>query len=161
MMIRNWNSRVKKDDNIFILGDFMLSTSVTRLVKGDGGLKPASYYRNILNGNKILIEGNHDTDRTFKSCIRNIKIKLGGYRINLVHDPEYLDYKVPINIHAHVHNAWDIKRCYLGKKSTVAINVSVDVTNFMPQNINEIISRYQKFLKYEKIKKREKEEKKK
>jgi calcineurin-like phosphoesterase family protein len=155
-MITNWNSRVKPEDNVFILGDFMLNTSFTRLHKGDGGLKPASYYREILNGNKILLGGNHDSDKSYKTCIRSIKIKLGGFVINLVHSPEHLSYNVPINIHAHVHNAWEIKRCYQGKKSTVAINVSSDVTNFTPQTIEEIIQRYQRFLKEEKIKKKEK-----
>jgi calcineurin-like phosphoesterase family protein len=156
LMISNWNSRIKPEDNVIILGDFMLSTSVTRLSKGEGGLKPASYYRDILNGNKILIKGNHDSDSTYKTCIRSMKVKLGGFTINLVHSPMHLSYKVPINIHAHVHGAWDIKRCYSGRKSTVAINVSADVTNFMPQTIEEVLKRYQRFLKDEKLKKNDK-----
>lgn len=160
VMIKNWNSIVKPQDTVFILGDFMLSTSQARLERGDGGLKKASYYRDILNGNKILIQGNHDSDKSYKTCIRSIKIRLGGYVINLVHSPMHLSYNVPINIHAHVHNAWSIKRCYEGKKSTVAINVSADVTNFTPQTIEEIIKRYQRFLKEEKIKKKEKEKQK-
>ena len=48
-IINNWNSIIKEDDTIYHLGDFCLSN--------DDEIKSIF---NRLNGNKILIRGNHD-----------------------------------------------------------------------------------------------------
>jgi calcineurin-like phosphoesterase family protein len=157
-IIKRWNERVKDEDTVYLIGDFCFKSTPNQLHKGEGQLFPSDYFEKQLNGKIIFIKGSHDNNNSCKTCIRCIKIKLGGYVINLVHDPEHLDYSVPINIIGHVHNAFSVKRCYLGKKSTVAINVSADVTNFMPQTIEQILKRYQMFLKEEKIKKKEKSE---
>ncbi len=71
--------------------------------------------------NIILIKGNHDT--AVKTCIRNIKIKLGGHIINIVHDPRYVSYACDFNIVSHVHTAWKCRRFKYGRKETIAINV--------------------------------------
>lgn len=48
-IINSWNSVVKNDDTVYHLGDFCLSS--------DDEIKSIF---NMLNGNKILIRGNHD-----------------------------------------------------------------------------------------------------
>jgi calcineurin-like phosphoesterase family protein len=48
-MIKRWNSRVGKDDLVIHLGDFAL-----------GNKEEVSEIRNKLNGNIILLKGNHD-----------------------------------------------------------------------------------------------------
>ena len=48
-IINNWNSIVKNNDTIYHLGDFCLSTN-----------DEIKSIFNKLNGNKILIRGNHD-----------------------------------------------------------------------------------------------------
>ena len=49
-LIENWNSRVKANDEIYILGDF--------LYRGSG--IEANNILAKLNGRKYLIKGNHD-----------------------------------------------------------------------------------------------------
>ena len=48
-IIMNWNSKVGKDDTVFILGDFCL-----------GGSGAWSFILDNLNGHKHLLIGNHD-----------------------------------------------------------------------------------------------------
>ena len=56
-MIRQWNSRVRRNDDIVVLGDFSVG-------KGE----ETNEILKRLNGRKFLIEGNHDkflNDRKF------------------------------------------------------------------------------------------------
>ena len=48
-IIDNWNSRVKTDDTVYILGDFIWYKENEWI-----------YYVEPLAGNKVLIRGNHD-----------------------------------------------------------------------------------------------------
>lgn len=57
-IIKNWNSLVSKEDNVFILGDVAM-----------GQIKDAPALISQLNGNKILILGNHD--KTLKKLIKS------------------------------------------------------------------------------------------
>ncbi len=59
VMVRNWNSRVKKDDTIFIVGDFIFTNSPGGK-PGEGQKVNVSEFTLQLNGNKVFIEGNHD-----------------------------------------------------------------------------------------------------
>lgn len=52
-----WNNTVKPDDTVYIVGDFSLNPKYVDL------------YLPRLNGNKFLIEGNHD--ETFKGKLKN------------------------------------------------------------------------------------------
>ncbi len=49
VMIQRWNSRVQKDDNVYIVGDFAYRNK-----------QPEEWYLEQLNGHKYLIIGNHD-----------------------------------------------------------------------------------------------------
>ena len=53
-MIKEWNSIVKQDDVIYVLGDFALMMSREQIKE----------IINLLNGYKILIMGNHDKKRS-------------------------------------------------------------------------------------------------
>ena len=48
-LIKLWNSRVQKNDDIYIVGDFACDNE-----------KPEQWYLRQLRGNKHLIVGNHD-----------------------------------------------------------------------------------------------------
>jgi len=70
-MILSWNEAVKKDDVVFHLGDF--------------AYKKIEYYSNALNGEKILIRGNHDKQsynsylqRNWLDVIEKPVFELGG-----------------------------------------------------------------------------------
>lgn len=64
-MIREWNSKVAPEDTVYILGDFAFLPS-----------NKAVAILNQLNGDKILIEGNHDRkllkDPVFRRCFREV-----------------------------------------------------------------------------------------
>ena len=100
-IINNWNSIVKNDDTVYHLGDFCLSS--------DDEIKNIF---NRLNGNKILIRGNHDRKPVkfyeeigFK-VLTHAPIILDEYKIMLSHGP-LPDAKIKdgyINLHGHIHN---------------------------------------------------------
>lgn len=102
-LINNWNKKVKSNDTTYILGDFCW------------GKEPEWIdILNRLNGNKVLIRGNHDLkqmSRTLKDKFLYIKdrheISDCGKKIIMSHYPE-LAYKSSYNpnvfmFHGHVH----------------------------------------------------------
>ena len=59
-IIENWNSRIKTDDTVYILGDFIWAKE-----------SDWPYFVKPLAGNKVLIRGNHDP-REFSRAVRNM-----------------------------------------------------------------------------------------
>lgn len=102
-LIENWNKKVKNGDTTYILGDFCWG-------------KEPEWIKilNKLNGNKVLIRGNHDIknmSRALKDKFLYIKdrheISDCGKKIIMSHYPE-LAYKSSYNpnvfmLHGHVH----------------------------------------------------------
>lgn len=102
-LIENWNSRVTNIDTVYILGDFCWG-------------KEDEWQRILraLNGNKVLIQGNHDLGNMsdkLKSMFQDVKpykeIKDSGYHIIMSHYP-IVFYKAAYNPRAymlcgHVH----------------------------------------------------------
>lgn len=93
-MIQLWNSRVNKKDTVYILGD---------LAFGEVEDKRKLFQR--LNGNKVLILGNHDKVPDHLKCyfnhitqIKNIKFKKSVY--NFLHK----DLEVIIGIDGNLAN---------------------------------------------------------
>lgn len=117
-MIKRWNSTVSNNDTVFHLGDF-------------GGWNNFSKMKKKLNGNIILIKGNHDPSS--ESIVRELKIKHGGIIWTLVHNPTETDATNVIC--GHVHEYWKIKRI----KNKTFVNVGVDVWDFYPVTINQIL----------------------
>ncbi len=129
-IIRRWNERVKPEDTVFHLGDFSYSGSL----RDDNKKKPKDYV-DQLNGKLILIKGNHDRNNGLRTNIESIDIKLGGINWWCQHKPEMLTYKY--NLCGHVHNNWEVK--ITGRY--VVVNLSVEVWNYYPVNIQEILKR--------------------
>lgn len=128
ILIKNWNNTVKKNDTIYILGDFTFGNkdSIKELVSK-------------LNGRKILILGNHD-----RSIHKQVKFwyNIGFYevykhpiifrnRFILSHEP-IDDLGRFINLHGHIHD----KQIDIGKY----INASVEHWNYTPINLDKLIS---------------------
>jgi calcineurin-like phosphoesterase family protein len=134
-IIKNWNAIIKDGDTVYLLGDFMFRDSIEFLDR--------------LNGNIILIRGNHDRKEIFKAkniiCYQKFEYNYDGYKFLLNHRPVfdgYDPYKDSDNhiknvddydyiLCGHVHEKWKTK----GKN----INVGVDVWDFKPITINDII----------------------
>ena len=103
--IKRWNNKVKKGDEIYILGDLSF-------YKGEGTMKILRQ----LNGMKFLIRGNHDhlflDDPTFDESLfvwvkDTTMIKDGDYRISLFHYPIQVwneQHHGALHFYGHVHS---------------------------------------------------------
>ena len=99
-VIINWNNKIKTSDTTYILGDFVFG-------------KPEPFLKR-LNGNKILIKGNHDRysnskaiSMGFKEVYDLVNIKIDNQNIVLCHYPMYSWYKSHYgswHLHGHVHS---------------------------------------------------------
>lgn len=98
-MIARWNARVAKDDDVFVLGDFGLA-----------GTKYLTDVFHALNGNKILIRGNHDGTVSkmrrigFETVLEEAVVLIGGVRVQLIHYPyESFMAADEVVLHGHIH----------------------------------------------------------
>ncbi len=137
-IIKRFNEIIKENDIVFCIGDFCFKNSKGGK-KGEGMLYKPQYYLDQLNGNWIFIKGNHDRNNSLKTIIERLVIKHGGYRINLVHNPEFANVNYELNLTGHIHQLWKHKRIRRGESFTDCINVGVDVWNFYPVTFEEVI----------------------
>lgn len=123
-IINQWNSKIKKNDVVWILGDLTME-------KNDYS------FLNKLKGIKHVILGNHDLPQHTKELQRYVNkiggmVKLKKYDILLSHCPVHeseID-RFKLNIHGHVHeNSLDDKRYF---------NVSCEAINYTPISLSEI-----------------------
>ena len=147
VLIANWNRKVKRNDTVYIVGDFVWDKSD---VKG---------YVEILNGKKILIVGNHDKwvkdeaiGRLFDKITNYEEVSLNGHQMTLCHYPmiEWKNSrkegttKLGYLIYGHIHN--NIKAEYeLLFNTTNALNAGVDINNFEPVSFDELVDNNRKF----------------
>jgi calcineurin-like phosphoesterase family protein len=100
IIIRNWNNLAQKTDQIYIIGDF-----------GRGNKKEITKLLHSLNGEKYLIKGNHDKNRSnkfwmecgFKGVYDHPILLLGKFILS----HEKMNAKSYINIHGHNHKDLD------------------------------------------------------
>lgn len=127
VMIARWNEVVMPNDWVIHVGDFAL-----------GQAHHVSDFVGQLNGNIVLIRGNHDRSQRF--CYNaGFKVVLNRLQINdilFTHKPQTPDKLKDIlyNFHGHTHKKE-------AKNSDPAhVNICVEVTNFYPIDITELIS---------------------
>ena len=102
-MVEEWNARVHPGDLVYILGDvaFMSGSDAGRMI-------------NRLNGDKILIEGNHDRktlqDATFRGAFKEVHkyldITYDGHKCVMFHYPiaEWDQmHRGALHFHGHLH----------------------------------------------------------
>jgi calcineurin-like phosphoesterase family protein len=134
VMIENWNRKVSNTDSIYFLGD---------LAFGDAHF--ANNVVNQLNGRKHFIRGNHDSvlnDKNFdRSQFEWIKdyyvLRHNDMKIVLFHYPiQEWDgmFHGSIHLYGHVHN-----NPFTGMKGSY--NVGVDVNNYEPVSLEEILKK--------------------
>jgi calcineurin-like phosphoesterase family protein len=129
-MLKQWNSTVTKEDTVYYLGD---------IVYGRDSLGPLWWW-NKLNGNKILIKGNHDLNLSgIKPVHKCLTSNFNGINFVLVHSPEYLEFKTEDwVIHGHHHNN-ELEKYPLINRVNKTINVSAEMINYKPISLEEII----------------------
>lgn len=130
-LIRNWNDLVTNDDLVYILGDLSF-----------GSMKKTNNILKRLNGDKILIKGNHDVNidaEQFVSIHDYLEINYRGKKIVMCHYPLVL-YNGDIHLYGHVHSNTGTHRLCQNIKNSY--NVGVDVNNYKPVNLDEILKKY-------------------
>lgn len=139
-IIKNWNERVKPEDTVIHIGDFCFKNTPGGK-PGEGMINRADFYRKRLNGNIVFVKGNHDNNNSCKTKIISLVIDYANQQINCVHDPVHYNSYYELNLVGHVHGLWKIKR----EGKCILFNVGVDVNNFRPVFIEEILRYVSRF----------------
>lgn len=120
-LVGNWNSRVGKDDVVFVVGDFAMPNRM-------------KLWLSRLNGNVILIQGNHDGHGAPMAFFREFCV---------VHDPKSApSWWNGWVIHGHKHNSNLDKYPHINPTAKT-INVSVEVVKYAPVSYNELLQEVQ------------------
>jgi len=143
-LIERWNKKVKKNDDVYILGDLSFRTTT-----------PISYYLSRMKGRKHLIVGNHDgywmrhvKDLSiYFESVDYLKImKFEKKQITLCHYPmlewpgsRYVESGTSFLIHGHIHSETDsVITNYIKAHQPHAFNACVDINHFEPVSFDEL-----------------------
>ena len=135
VLTENWNSIVTADDEVYIVGDFAISDDV------------ACDALKRLNGKKHLVLGNHDrvlskSLKQFESVDTICKIVDGDKTVLLCHYP-LLSYEDSIygsyQVFGHIHNNPNDIATQLQKYLLRSFHAGVDVTDFKPCSLQDLI----------------------
>lgn len=138
VIIRNWNQTVTNNDTVYFLGDFSLTSP-----------RETQEILYQLNGEIVLIKGNHEKSalkreycrNRFKSIHDYLEIEDNNKMVCLFHYPiESWRNKSrgSIHLHGHIHRK-DIEPINNTKNK---FNVNVEFINYRPTTINELINEY-------------------
>ena len=143
-IIRTWNKQTKKDDTIYVIGDFVDCNG-----EGHDSWKKSILYVKKLKANVILILGNNE-ERVikhyfnnnfeefkkyclsigFKEVYKNLTISLNGITFYLVHKPK--DYKKGyLNLFGHMHRSGGLYKPF-------GFNIGCDLNHFRLYNEKDI-----------------------
>jgi calcineurin-like phosphoesterase family protein len=144
-LVANWNSVVRPKDKIYHLGDVVINRSALPILAR-------------LNGEKILVKGNHDVFR-IEEYLPYFKDVRGSATLNgllLTHIPVHPDSleRWGRNVHGHLHSGRVMgQRWYKDEEdewnyATEVIDprylcVSVEHTNYTPITLNEVMKRFE------------------
>ena len=133
-MVRMWNAMVQPGDLVYILGDvaFMSASDAAKIM-------------NRLNGDKILVEGNHDRktlkDHSFRSCFKEIHKYLdivhNGTKVVMFHYPimEWDQmHRGAVHFYGHLHQNAS------GLEKYRARNAGFDCTGNIVTDIDHLIA---------------------
>lgn len=143
-IIRNWNKRINDDDVVYVLGDLVKDDDIS-----------AIQIFNKLKGHKHLIVGNHDhcllenikSSKIFETVKFIDLIKDVNRKVCICHYPlmDWMDFnRKGILVYGHIHNkteknghAYKLMKEYYN--TLPAYNCGVDVCNFEPKTLDELI----------------------
>lgn len=137
-IVDQWNSVVSKKDLTYILGDVTMES-------------PKNYYRlNSMNGRKVVVLGNHDRPQDVQELLKYVDKVAGMIKykgIWLTHCPVHeseLEYRVPKNIHGHIHEKEVMKEIYSNEVSSLHLRderyycVSCERVDYKPKTLEEL-----------------------
>jgi calcineurin-like phosphoesterase family protein len=143
-MVRRWNERVRPTDKVYHLGDVVINRKALRTL-------------HRLNGDKVLIRGNHDIfrDEEYRTYFRELRAYhvLNGMILSHIPVHEASLGRFGVNIHGHLH-ASRVKRArgVDAKTGTVLYGtdndlryhcVCVEQTDFAPILLEDVYKRIQ------------------
>ena len=136
-LIENWNSRVRGNDTVFILGDLFF--------RSDNAEEILSH----LKGKKRLLVGNHDgswmtkvdVSRYFASVDLILELSDGCRTLTLCHYPllTWKHAKKSYMIHGHIHNDTGADFWPLLAARDNALNAGVDINGYQPVTFDELL----------------------
>ncbi len=143
-LIEMWNSRVNKDDTVYIVGDLCHRSA-----------RPPHWYLSQLAGHKILIVGNHDHPvlkdgeamRMLEDVQKILVIKDEDEKVILCHYPiaEWNGYhRGSWLIYGHIHNRTDEAYQFMKTKER-ALNAGCMINGYMPASMKELIRNNERF----------------
>lgn len=137
-MVKAWNERVKPTDKVYHLGDVVINRKAM-----------STLYR--LNGDKVLIRGNHDIfrDEEYRQHFRELRAYHVMNGMILSHIPIHEESlgRFGTNIHGHLHSNRVMTRKHTGAKPEIDVRyhcVCVEQTpDFAPILFEDVIKRIQ------------------
>jgi calcineurin-like phosphoesterase family protein len=141
-MVRRWNERVRPTDKVYHLGDVVINRRALRTL-------------HRLNGDKVLIRGNHDIfrDEEYRTYFRELRAYhvLNGMILSHIPVHEASLGRFGVNIHGHLH-ASRVKRARGVDARTGAVLygtdndlryhcVCVEQTDFAPILLEDVYKR--------------------
>ena len=135
-MVRRWNETVRPNDKVYHLGDVVINRkALTTLAR--------------LNGDKVLIRGNHDIfrDDEYRKYFRELRAYHVMNGMILSHIPIHEESlgRFGTNIHGHLH-ANRVKRTDINGVDVIDVRyhcVCVEQTDFAPILFENVIKRIQ------------------
>jgi calcineurin-like phosphoesterase family protein len=141
-MVRRWNETVRPSDKVYHLGDVVINRKALRTL-------------HRLNGDKVLIRGNHDIfrDEEYRTYFRELRAYhvLNGMILSHIPVHEASIGRFGVNIHGHLH-ASRVKRArgvdaktgavLYGTENDVRYHcVCVEQTDFRPILLEDVYKR--------------------
>jgi len=144
-LVKRHNALVSNDDVVYILGDLAM------IGEGHSAAGLVTWIKSF-HGVKHLILGNHDKMKPFwyvEECgVQTVHTALimpgrasfkgffgNGRDVVLIHDPAAAQDPSKLWIHGHTHN-----NCNEGENGEHLCNVSVEVTNYEPVPLEDILN---------------------
>ena len=124
-IIEKWNSKISKQDHVYIVGDFAFNNHAK--------------YLGALKGRKHLIVGSHDSMssdclKRFVTVSEQKQIKYQGRFFILSHCPLRTwesCFRGNVHLFGHCHNRM--------KTYNLSFDIGVDANNYIPFNMNDVI----------------------
>ena len=146
VIIDNINSKMKKNDILYITGDLFFRSKISPLE-----------YLNAMKPKKILIVGNHDRDwlkhiseedinQHFLGVYQQFSFKRNGIELHFNHFPQLAwnrshFFAQSFSICGHIHNARDTTTAAkLFPLVKCQFNAGVDINNFEPVTFRELVA---------------------
>ena len=135
-MIRRWNDRVRPSDKVYHLGDVVINRKALKTLSR-------------LNGDKVLIRGNHDIfrDDEYRQYFRELRAYHVMNGMILSHIPVHSDSlgRFGTNIHGHTHANRVMLPGFNGKITDIVDTryhcVCVEQTDFAPILFEDVVRR--------------------